>query len=199
MSHQIDNGREVLETIRDHGWCAVHVRAMGVQKTAQKSSDGDHKSSETPRIIQASPSTRSELSKSDGYRPGYAYSVGFGLTRETPEAAVFGLALETARAALWRLWDLELGRQGFTDGEKLDGVLPNRSVMLRRISAARYDAYFGTALKTYASLCEFGRLRMMQVVYPDDAGRYPWEPQADYRFQRAQPALYAPILPSGHL
>lgn len=154
--------REVLETIRDHGWCAVHVRAG----PADEGEGGAR------------------------WRPDYAYSIGFGLTRRWPEAAIFGLSLEHARGALWRLWELERDPAALSDGARLDGVLKDRSVVVRRVSATRFDAYFSTGLKTYVSLAEFGRMRMLQLVYPDHDGRFPWDAGCDPRFRRAQPALH---------
>lgn len=160
MSAQIKSGPEVLETIRDYGWCAVL----------------------TPAGDENAPA---------GWRAGYAYSIGFGLTRGAPEAAIFGLGPSDARAALWRLWEKNLPPSALVDGAVVHGVLSDRPVILRRTSASRHEAYFAAAQETYAALAEFGRLNVAQIVYPDDAGRYPWDRWCDPDYRRAQPPLYA--------
>ncbi len=159
MGVENESSREMMETIRDHGWCAVRVKARPAGET-------------------------------EPYRPGYVYSVGFGLTRRAPEAAIFGLSVAHARAALWRLWDKDVDPAELHDGLSLDGVLKDRQVVVRRISATRHDAYFGAAVSSYNMLAEFGRLRLVQLVFPDNAGKLPWDPECEPRFRRAQPPLH---------
>lgn len=125
------------------------------------------------------------------YRPGYVYTIGFGLTRVGPEAAIFGLSAAHARAALDRLWELDVDLGAMPDGARLSGVLKDRDVALRRVSATRHDGYFGSAVAAYNALAEFGRLRVVQLVFPDNQGLMPWDPACEPRFRRAQPPLYA--------
>lgn len=190
-SGRTDNSREVLETVRDYGWCAVHVRPGEGSETGAATTASTLWEEGFEAAFSAATPRAAAPADADGYRPGYAYSIGFGLTRSGPEAAIFGLSIEQARAALWRFWDLDLDPQALTDGARLSGVLRDRTVIVRRVTAARYDSYFGTALRTYVSLAEFGRLQVIQLVYPDHAGRAPWDDGCDPRFRRAQPALYA--------
>lgn len=192
----------VLETVRDHGWCAVHIRpraatAPDPTDAAAPGADGGAPAGPAvSRIAQSAPTI-------NGVAPGYAYSIGFGLTANWPEAAIFGLSLVQSRAALYRFWSKgvspeKLLRDAAGRGHCeaiVDGVLLDRPVMIRRISARRYDAYFATALRAYTSLAEFGSLRFVQLVYPDDAGRWPWDHRASPRFANAQPPLYETTRP----
>lgn len=189
----------VLETIRDHGWCAVHIRPRTTSDASRQDPDAldAEPTAAVSRIAGAAPTI-------NGVVPGYAYSIGFGLTRDWPEATIFGLSLVQSRAALHRFWSLGQApdtlmrdaASGRPTGEAIvHGVLPDRPVMIRPISARRYDAYFGTALRAYTSLAEFGKLRVVQIVYPDNAGRWPWDHRAAARFANAQPPLYETTRP----
>lgn len=191
--------RRVLETIRDHGWCAVHIRPRPAPEPSAAAEPGPapdlQPAPEAPTVSRIAGSAPTV----NGVVPGYAYSIGFGLTSDWAEAAIFGLSLVQSRAALHRFWTNGVSPETLlreSGGDAvLHGVLPDRPVMIRPVSARRYDAYFATALRAYTSLAEFGVLRFVQIVYPDDAGRWPWDRRASASFARAQPPLYEPARP----
>lgn len=121
----------------------------------------------------------------DGLPVLYGYTVGFERTFAHPEAVVVGLPPEIIAYVLSRL----AGRLGRGErpprNEPVDLDL-NHPVVLRTIAAD----ISAERLKVAHALQD-GRVPVeaVQVVWPDPAGRFPWE--AGYRLLRGyQPLLY---------
>jgi len=71
----------------------------------------------------------------------------------------------------------------------LDEVFENLSVMLVDVHPKFYREFLGTALWFYRSI---GRdFPVLQIVWPDKRGRFPWDADFDERTRDRQPVLAA--------
>jgi hypothetical protein len=77
------------------------------------------------------------------------------------------------------------GGSSFEDWHEIDQILPGRRCMFRHVERERYTEYLGYALWFY----EGPDFPILQCVWPDDAGCYPWESQFPQALQARQPVL----------
>lgn len=126
--------------------------------------------------------------------PSWAYTIGF-LERGAPELATIGLAPESSHALLTWAFDeheaddpLLVGREHRRtcwDDLPVSVVAldPDRYLPPSDLASARfgYSAARGSALPAEP--------RVHQLVWPDDAGRLPWDPGHDDGLRRHQPLL----------
>lgn len=119
--------------------------------------------------------------------PGLAFAYTIGLhDKGVPELLVIGLPPEVAQPlintfARWVLARKAMG-QPLTGEFQLDGwAMVFHAVDALPVSAAEYA--------TGAHRRSSGQARYLQLVWPDKAGLWPWDPQARREFIEAQPVL----------
>jgi hypothetical protein len=118
--------------------------------------------------------------------PGWAYTIGLGHSHGSPELAMFGGDVYEMEEIL-----NALGRQAAeglrpSDGERREEVLRGWPVVFRAVDPRWHEAAFGGAMAFYRST----PLTFLQVVWPDPAGLFPWEPGTEAAYVRAQPTLW---------
>ncbi|WP_291416555.1 DUF4262 domain-containing protein [Actinophytocola sp.] len=120
--------------------------------------------------------------------PGWAYSVGMWHTMRSPEVCMFGL-----RGRDMHTWINAVGQQVRAgqplrvDEERL-GVLDGFPVMVRPVHESWYVDLFGYALDFYRE----PPLPVLQLIWPDRHGVFPWQPGAGDRCRAHQPLLWLP-------
>jgi len=117
--------------------------------------------------------------------PGWVYSIGMWHTLGTPEVSMFGMRV---RDMHW--WVNKVGALGrsLRPGELVHGVLDGHPLAVRPVDESWYLDLFCFAVDFYRRPW----FPMVQLVWPDRHGVFPWEPGAGARCRVAQPSLWLP-------
>jgi hypothetical protein len=125
--------------------------------------------------------------------PPWAYTIGLWHTLGSAEVAMFGL-----RQPDMHKWINLIGEQ-IRDGSSLsvdrqvDGILPGGfPLLIKPVNRGWYRYYFGTALRFYRR----PPLPIVQAVWPDRDGRFPWDEDAGANCRANQPQLW--LAPEQH-
>lgn len=119
----------------------------------------------------------------------FAYTVGLWHTFRRPEIAMFGLDGEGMQH--WLNACVALGReQGWPEqGDPFEGVLAGFATQLRPVDDSWRDALFGTAHRFYRGFA----VPVLQLVWPDRDGHWPWEEQATASSRNRQAFAWLPV------
>lgn len=113
------------------------------------------------------------------YGPAYEYTVGLQATVDHPEVIIFGLPFETMHNLLWAVHQsIHEGRSFREEGEYGD-LLEGHDCAFRRVHPGWHEYLFETAAWHRAHVGKPGTLEVMQLLWPDQEGRWPWDPQCD--------------------
>lgn len=122
----------------------------------------------------------------EGDLPPFSYSIGIERSLGLPELIVIGLRANVAQAAINACYDqLRSGAQigpGSRVAELLGGGF---ECVIGEVAPSCYRDYMGWALWLY----EGANFRAYQIIFPDTAGAFPWEPEASEWFKGWQPLL----------
>lgn len=125
--------------------------------------------------------------------PGFTYTIGVYRTHRHPELVVFGLPPEAAKTILNRVADrFARGGEAIVPGVRYDEILEGFPAMFITAAPERTAEY----LYAYEWFYQGQAPPVLQLVWPDEAGRFPWDEHFDHRFDVAQPLLGAP--PAAH-
>lgn len=131
----------------------------------------------------------------DGKEPDFCYSTGFTSSVDQSEVIMFGLELTLMQTLLNDT--LELCRQGFdiTDNAQTDELIDGYSCVFRRVLPEWITPEFwGSAIWYNCNHLRRGLDHAVQLVWPDESNRFPWEEGVSDGYVDAQPALYEPRL-----
>jgi hypothetical protein len=138
------------------------------------------------------PSTESE-------GPGFVYTVGAALQREVnaddydPELIVFGLPMNIGGSILNDVVAQHRnGQRVLVVGHRYDDILVGYDAVFIECSPEGVDAHLTLANQLVGAAREVPRVRALQLVWPDEDGRFPWEPGFSKRLAAVQPLLGAP-------
>ncbi|UVW29200.1 DUF4262 domain-containing protein [Massilia sp. H6] len=121
-----------------------------------------------------------------GELPPFSYSIGIGQSLGLPELIVIGLRHEVAQAALNACYAMLKSGQSIVPGARVAGLLGGGfECELVEVSPTQFRQYMGWAWWLY----DGPSFRAYQIVFPNTAGVYPWEPAADAWFRNWQPLL----------
>jgi len=115
----------------------------------------------------------------DDEGPGFAYSIG-----QEPEVVVFGLEAEAMHAIV----DAAGEAEAIPVDVPLDGYLEGHPVVFKRVSKERYKDFLGYALWYH----EGDGFEVLQCVWPDKAGQFPWDAGFRKDLRPLQPPLFKP-------
>ena len=120
--------------------------------------------------------------------PPWSYTIGLYETWEHPEFIVIGRSRATSHAMLKTLADaIELNEPPNLldpDGHPLFGM----QCHFVEVNPRYYADYVGFGLWHYRKR----RFPLYQIVWPDNDGLYPWDPNAPSAFKEWQPVLGTP-------
>ncbi|MBZ6256411.1 DUF4262 domain-containing protein [Streptomyces olivaceus] len=122
----------------------------------------------------------------DEVGPGFAYTIGLSHTHGAPELAMFGLDVDLMHRMLNRLGEKSAAGALLADGQKHPDVVDGDKVALRRVDLRWYRTFFGRAVWFYRR----PPFPVLQVAWPDVAGRFHWDEQAEERHRESQPRLW---------
>jgi hypothetical protein len=122
----------------------------------------------------------------DDKGPGFSFTTGFWVNLGQPELIVFGLDSQTAHNVLWDCYrDLKGGRI-LPVGERAAEVFGGGvDAWLRPVAAENYPDFLGWSRWFHGG----DGFPCLQLFWPDQAGRFPWEDGVADSVRRAQPDL----------
>ena len=122
--------------------------------------------------------------------PPFAYSVGIQYSTSAPECVVIGLKQPMAHFVV-----NEYNRR-IRNGERLElgqqyaGFLGNFDIQISAVDRSHYDEYFGQAQRFYLG----DNFSVLQIIYPNTAGIWPWDAETNAWFRQWQPILALPLI-----
>lgn len=122
----------------------------------------------------------------DDEGPGFAYSIGVVRTFQQPELICFGLDEDLLPSVVNEVCDRMADGEQFEDGGKVPALIAGRDCVLRRVQRSHYPAYLPFARWYYDS----DDFDVLQIVWPDEQGRYPWDD--GFQSHDLQPRLWEP-------
>lgn len=117
--------------------------------------------------------------------PNFSYSVGMQATLGHPDLVVLGLPLEVGQELINLVGDAIRGGLRLADGMRSADFLQGYDCLFRTVPRHLYPEYFGWGLWFYGD----DDFSVLQLVYPDRQGRWPWEDGVDEAFRSNQPVL----------
>lgn len=120
--------------------------------------------------------------------PEWAFSTGLFHSYQHPEVVIFGLPLDTMQEIINNI-GLEVKKGArFELGTEYQGIFERCGCRFRAVDQSHYKAYLGWALWFYQS----DPFSVLQCVWPDKEGIYPWEAGCSESVIHAQPSLERP-------
>ena len=122
----------------------------------------------------------------EGDLPPFSYSIGIQQSLGQPELIVIGLKAEVAQEAINECYRQMKSGAAIVCGARVADLLGGGfECVIGEVSPAHYDEYLGWALW----LNKGPHFRAVQIIFPNTAGAFPWEPAASDWFRNWQPLL----------
>lgn len=122
----------------------------------------------------------------DEIGPGFAYTIGLAHTYGAPELAMFGLDVHDMHPMLNTLGAMAAAGAVLDEGQRYEGVIEGRPVMLRDVHPRWYRTYLGRAIEFYRR----PPLPVLEVAWPDVNNNFHWDEGAGERHRESQPSLW---------
>jgi hypothetical protein len=119
--------------------------------------------------------------------PPYAFSIGLALNYGQAEIILFGMSPSNASAIINIVRDDAAAGKKYVDGDVSSDILVNGKVCFIEVPLQLYDTYLGMAIWFYRKSPR--PFPCLQLVWPDQHGRFPWETGCDPDARRDQPLL----------
>jgi hypothetical protein len=117
--------------------------------------------------------------------PGYAFSVGLLHTLGQPELLLMGLPVRTAQQLINNIGEAIRAGRRFEAGGRYDGLAVGFPLAFVAVAERYYREYLGYARWFYRG----SGFPVLQAVWPDKQGVFPWESGYDARFFQVQRVL----------
>ena len=115
-------------------------------------------------------------------KPGFSYTTGFEFSIGHPEIIAFKLGKEVANQVFWTLYRSAQRGTPVSRAVRLSGILPGDDAYFLPVARRHYAAYLGWS-RWFHQGDDF---ECLQLVWPDEAGVFPWEPSFDPNYAQAQ-------------
>jgi hypothetical protein len=126
------------------------------------------------------------VADSDPPQAGYTYTVNLPAVVEFPDVVVFGLTPVAARGLIGLVRDTLASGVEIPVGVELVGLLDNElRCCFAPVELTEWAPLFATAQAWYGG----DGFAMVQLVYPDRNGFFPYEPGFDQHLRYAQPVI----------
>ncbi|HEX4613052.1 MAG TPA: DUF4262 domain-containing protein [Urbifossiella sp.] len=117
--------------------------------------------------------------------PGFAFSLGLHETHGHPEVLLIGQKTDNMYGLVNHMGGRVRGGDRFDPGEPTEGVIERFPVWFVPVEQAHYRDYLGYANWYYGST----DYPVFQCVWPDGAGRFPWDAGVSPGLRTRQPVL----------
>ncbi|WP_194820049.1 DUF4262 domain-containing protein [Nocardia sp. XZ_19_385] len=124
----------------------------------------------------------------EGTKVDFVYTVGLWHAHRHPELIVFGMRHESAYGILNYVHGLIDAGQTFEDGLRSPDVLDGFDAEFRAVDPGWFTEYVGQARDFYGDW----DFPLVQLIWPDGRGQFPWDPEAPDWLTEKQPALWTP-------
>jgi hypothetical protein len=125
--------------------------------------------------------------------PPFAFSVGITKTSSAPEVIVVGLKQPMAHFVVNEYNRRIRAGEPVAAGQKYSGFIEGFDVLAERVHTSNYHEYLGYNLWLYQG----PDFEVLQLVYPNTSGVWPWEDSANEWFRNWQPMLSRPMESQG--
>lgn len=126
----------------------------------------------------------------EGEQPPFSYTVGVQQASGAPELIVIGLKQALAHSILNGYNDRVRGGERFCDGQLYSDFVEGFDCLVREVDPVNFPAYLGWNLWLYKGK----GFKVLQLLYPDTSGVWPWQNEADAWFKVWQPVLAVPSI-----
>ena len=121
----------------------------------------------------------------DDEGPGYSFSIGLHHQFGQPEVIVFGLPDDVAHELLNLVADEASEGRRFVAGSEHRDLLASYPVRFLAVPEHMHATFLGSALWAY----DGEPFEVVQLVWPDKHGRWPWDAGVRSGFRELQPLL----------
>lgn len=121
----------------------------------------------------------------DDEGPGYAFSVGLHHTHAHPEVILVGLPWEVSYRLITDIGAAVKEGRRYEAGREYDDLAEGHPSAFVAVDRGNYQEYLGTAGWFYRGW----DFPVVQLVWPDRSGSYPWDAGAAPAYCRRQPVL----------
>jgi hypothetical protein len=121
----------------------------------------------------------------EGDLPPFAYSIGIAEKQNAPEVIVVGLRAELSHSIVNAYNQRVRTGERFVLDHHYSGFLEGFEVLAVKVANRHYDEYFGTAIRYYGH----SDFEVLQLIYPNTKGVWPWSSEANESFIKWQPIL----------
>ena len=118
--------------------------------------------------------------------PPFLYTIGLERSCQHPDLVIFGLEYPVMVETLEQLAQRVKSGERFEGGGSYEGIFEQLPCAFLDVHPMRYREHFGLAQGFYRER----PFRVMQVVWPDEEGRFPWSSAFDRDFRGMQPNLH---------
>jgi hypothetical protein len=122
----------------------------------------------------------------EGGTPGWAFSVGLYSSFSAPEVIVFGLDLDVAHHLINTVGESAKSGSPATEQEVRTELIDQYACTFRTVAQQWYKPFMGAACWYYRST----KFPLLQCLWPDRSGHYPWSRDFQKSWKWAQPLLY---------
>jgi hypothetical protein len=126
--------------------------------------------------------------------PPFLYTIGLVATYGHPELIIFGLQPRTAHSVLTDISG-QIGRGvSFAAEATYPGILAGEfSIGIRSVHPSHHPVYLGYAMGYCRYIGRTDQLSAVQIFWPDDNGKLPWDANSDADIAARQPRLDIPL------
>jgi hypothetical protein len=121
----------------------------------------------------------------DDEGPGFSFTTGFWVSARQPELIMFGMKGEIAHDVFWDAFREAKTSDSLPIGRRTDRVFANLPAYAFPVANRFYADHLGWTRWFYGG----DRFPCLQIVWPDRAGVFPWEPGFDATFADDQADL----------
>lgn len=122
----------------------------------------------------------------DDINPGFVYTVGLEHSFSHPELITVGLSAKSA-AIVFNLIGNFIKEENKINVDQVYTQFSTVPLMFKKVESEYKENYFGTAIGYYGSKDAF---EVLQMVWSDKEGNFPWEDSCDIQTKFIQPILY---------
>lgn len=117
----------------------------------------------------------------------WAFSTGLFFSFAHPEIILLGLELNTCISLVNEVGtQVKNGKRFESNGEYPDILAGSYRCAFREVSRSYYKDYLGVAIWFY----EHDTFPVLQCIWPDKTGKFPWQAGCNQFVQRVQPVLF---------